>query len=279
LPRRSPNNFGALFPPARDERPVSLSAAARMQNNSVYFPGDKGELGLESSVRLHAPHRIYKYYDLLMAAFVTVLLCANVIGVQKVTTVGGFTFGLGILFFPLSYVFGDVLTEVYGYARSRRVIWAGFSALIFAAFMSWVIVKIPASPGWPHQPAYDFVFGNTPRIVFASLVAFWAGEFTNSFTLAKLKIFTSGKRLWMRTIGSTILGEAVDSLIFYPLAFYGIWSIEVVLQVMATNYALKVIWEVVATPLTYRVVNFLKRVENEDYYDRGTDFNPFTLET
>jgi uncharacterized integral membrane protein (TIGR00697 family) len=252
-----------------------------MQNNSVYSAGDKGEMGLESSVSLHAPHRIYKYYDLVMVAFVTVLLCANVIGVQKRTTIGGFTFGLGILFFPLSYVFGDILTEVYGYARSRRVIWAGFAALIFAAFMSWVIVKIPASPGWPHQPAYDFVFGSTWRIVFASLIAFWAGEFTNSFTLAKLKIFTSGKRLWMRTIGSTILGEAVDSLIFYPLAFYGAegWTTEDILTVLATNYALKVIWEVIATPFTYRVVNYLKRAENEDYYDRGTDFNPFTLRT
>ncbi|MEP7270303.1 MAG: queuosine precursor transporter [Acidobacteriota bacterium] len=213
-----------------------------------------------------------------MAAFVTVLLCANVIGVQKVSTIAGHPFGAGILFFPLSYVFGDILTEVYGYARSRRVIWAGFGALIFAAFMSWVIVKIPAAPGWTHQEAYDFVFGNTPRIIFASLIAFWAGEFANSFSLAKLKIRTSGRWLWTRTIGSTVIGECVDSLIFYPLAFYGVWALGDVITVMYTNYLMKVAWEVVATPVTYRIVAFLKRVEHEDYYDRSTDFNPFTLE-
>lgn len=212
-----------------------------------------------------------------MAAFVTVLLCSGVIGVQKVSTVFGITFGAGILFFPLSYLFGDILTEVYGYARSRRVVWAGFGALAFAAFMSWVIVRMPPSAGWPHQSAYEFVFGNTPRIVFASLMAFWGGEFTNSFVLAKMKILTDGKRLWMRTIGSTIAGEAVDSSIFYPLAFLGVWSSSDVMHVMVSNYAIKVLWEVIATPLTYRVVSFLKRVEHEDYYDRNTNFTPFSL--
>jgi len=219
----------------------------------------------------------YKYHDLLMAAFVTVLLCSNVIGVQKVSSVFGVTFGTGILFFPLSYLFGDILTEVYGYARSRRVVWAGFGALAFAALMSWVIVRMPPSAGWPHQSAYDFVFGNTPRIVFASLLAFSAGEFTNSFVLAKMKLLTHGKRLWMRTIGSTIAGEAVDSSIFYPLAFAGVWSSSDVMHVLVANYALKVLWEVIATPLTYRVVSFLKRVEHEDYYDRNTNFTPFSL--
>ena len=219
----------------------------------------------------------YKYYDLMMAAFVTVLLCSNVIGVQKVSSVFGVTFGTGILFFPLSYLFGDILTEVYGYARSRRVVWAGFGALAFAALMSWVIVRMPPSAGWPHQSAYDFVFGNTPRIVFASLLAFSAGEFTNSFVLAKMKLLTHGKRLWMRTIGSTIAGEAVDSSIFYPLAFAGVWSSSDVMHVLVANYALKVLWEVIATPLTYRVVSFLKRVEHEDYYDRNTNFTPFSL--
>jgi uncharacterized integral membrane protein (TIGR00697 family) len=213
-----------------------------------------------------------------MAAFVTVLLCANVIGVQKVSIIGGLTFGTGILFFPLSYVFGDILTEVYGFARSRRAIWAGFAALIFAAGMSWVIVKMPPGPGWPHQPAYDFVFGNTPRIIVASLIAFWAGEFTNSFLLAKMKVMTNGKWLWTRTIGSTIGGEFVDSLIFYPLAFAGIWAGADVIQVMITNYAFKVIWEIAATPVTYRFVNFLKRAEHEDYFDRNTKFTPFSLE-
>ena len=219
----------------------------------------------------------YKYYDLMMAAFVTVLLCSDVIGVQKVSTVWGFSFGAGILFFPLSYVFGDVLAEVYGYARTRRVIWAGFGALIFASLMSTVIVALPPKPSWPHQGAYEMIFGQTPRIVLASLLAFWAGEFTNSFTLAKMKIITEGRWLWTRTIGSTIVGEAVDSLIFYPLAFLGSWSGADVVQVMITNYFLKVGWEVLATPLTYRIVAFLKAAEHEDYYDRDTDFNPFTL--
>ncbi len=214
-----------------------------------------------------------------MAAFVTVLLCSGVIGVQKVSQIGPLEFGAAILFFPLTYVFGDILTEVYGYARSRRVIWAGFGALIFAAFMSWVVVKMPAAPGWTGQGCYDMIFGHTPRIVFASLMAFWAGEFANSFVLAKMKIKTEGRRLWTRTIGSTIVGEGVDSLIFYPLAFLGVWPNSRVVTVMLTNYALKVGWEAVATPFTYKLVNFLKRAENEDYYDRDTNFNPFTLET
>ncbi len=227
------------------------------------------------------PHsrRVYKYYDLVMAAFVTVLLCSGVIGVQKVSQIGSFEFGTAILFFPLSYVFGDILTEVYGYSKSRRVIWAGFGALIFAAFMSWAVVKMPAAPGWKGQDAYEMIFGSTPRIVLASLTAFWAGEFANSFVLAKMKIKTKGRRLWTRTIGSTIVGEGVDSLIFYPLAFAGVWENSLVAKVLVTNYAMKVGWEIVITPLTYKIVNFLKRAENEDYYDRDTNFNPFKLET
>jgi queuosine precursor transporter len=227
------------------------------------------------------PVRVYKYYDLVMAAFVTVLLCSGIIGVQKVSTIGGFEFGTAILFFPLSYVFGDVLTEVYGYARSRRVIWAGFGAMFFAAFMSWAVVKMPAAPDWKGQDAYELIFGNTPRIVLASLAAFWAGEFANSFVLAKLKIKTSGRHLWARTIGSTIAGEGVDSLIFYPLAFFysPIMTNQQAVKVMIGNYLLKVGWEVLITPFTYQIVNFLKRAENEDFYDRETNFNPFTLET
>jgi len=225
--------------------------------------------------------RVYKYYDLVMAAFVTVLLCSGIIGVQKRSVIGGQPFGTAILFFPLSYLFGDILTEVYGYARSRRVIWAGFGALGFAALMSWVVVKIPPAPDWPHQQAYEVIFGSTPRIVFASLIAFWAGEFTNSFVLAKMKILTKGRHLWTRTIGSTVAGEIVDSMLFYPLAFLGAtgWTFALVIQVMVFNYITKVLWEVVLTPLTYRIVNYLKRVEKEDYYDRDTRFNPFTLET
>jgi uncharacterized integral membrane protein (TIGR00697 family) len=212
-----------------------------------------------------------------MAAFVTVLLCANLIGAAKVARIGPVTFGAGVLFFPISYVFGDVLTEVYGYARARKVVWAGFGAMIFASFMSWAVLAFPPAPGWPHQAAYETVFGSTPRIVLASLVAYFAGEFCNSYVLAKMKLLTSGRLLWTRTIGSTIVGEAVDSLIFYPLAFLGVWSREQVVQVLISNYLLKVGWEAVMTPVTYRVVNALKRAEREDYYDRDTDFTPFSL--
>jgi len=223
------------------------------------------------------PQRSYKYFDLIMAGFVTVLLCSNLIGAAKPAHLGSFTFGAGILFFPISYLFGDIMTEVYGYARARRVVWAGFGALGFAALMSWVVLALPPAPGWPGQAALQSVFGGTPRIVGASLLAFWAGEFTNSFTLAKMKVRTDGRFLWMRTIGSTVAGELVDSLIFYPLAFLGVWETRTVLSVLASNYVLKVLWEVLATPLTYRVVRFLKRVEHEDYFDRDTDFTPFTL--
>jgi uncharacterized integral membrane protein (TIGR00697 family) len=223
--------------------------------------------------------RQYRYYDFVMAAFVTVLLCANVIGAAKVAQIGSFKFGAGVLFFPISYIFGDVLTEVYGYARARRVVWAGFAALAFASFMSWAILAFPPAEGWNDQAVYEKVFGATPRIALASLVAYFSGEFCNSYVLAKMKVQTSGRFLWARTIGSTIVGEAVDSMIFYPLAFLGVWTTDNVLRVMLTNYAFKVGWEAVMTPLTYRVVNFLKRAEHEDYFDRQTDFTPFSLQT
>ena len=223
--------------------------------------------------------RQYKYYDLVMASFVTVLLCSNLIGAAKVCEWNGFTFGAGIFFFPLSYVFGDILTEVYGYARARKVVWAGFGAMIFASIMSSVVVAMPPSPQWGNQAAFETVFGSTWRIVVASLIAFFLGEFTNSFVLAKMKIITRGKFLWSRTIGSTIAGEFVDSLIFYPIAFWGVWPEEVVIKVMFTNYGLKVFWEVVMTPITYKVVAFLKNAEKEDFYDKHTNFTPFSLET
>ncbi len=230
--------------------------------------------------------RRYKYYDLIMAAFVAILLCSNLIGVHKVSWVslpfyGEYIFGAGVLFFPLSYLFGDILTEVYGYARSRRVIWAGLGALVFASLMAFVVTSLPAAKTMSaeQQQAVNFIFGQTPRIVLASLLGFWCGEFANSFVLAKLKILSSGKYLWTRTIGSTFVGEAFDSLIFYPVAFLGIWSTEQVISVMVGNYFLKVLWEVLATPFTYKIVNFLKKAEHEDYYDRETNFNPFTLQT
>ena len=222
--------------------------------------------------------RTYKYYDFVMAAFVTVLLCSNLIGAAKLTTVGGVTFGSGVLFFPISYIFNDVLTEVYGYARARKVVWAGFGAILFASLMGFIIVKLPPAAGWNDQQAYQAVFGNTWRIVAASITAFFAGEFANSFVLAKMKIATAGRFLWMRTIGSTIVGEAVDSAIFYPLAFLWIWTPEQVVTVMINNYLFKCGWEALVTPFTYIAVNFLKKAENEDYYDRDTNFTPFSIE-
>jgi uncharacterized integral membrane protein (TIGR00697 family) len=218
-----------------------------------------------------------------MASFVCVLLCANLIGVSKVAqlSVFGYTFafGAGNLFFPMSYLFGDVLTEVYGYARSRKVVWAGFSALAFASVMSFVVVNLPPAKGWQGQAVIEAAFGSTWRIALASLIGYFCGEFMNSFTLAKLKLRTEGRMLWLRTIGSTIVGEACDTLVFYPLAFYGTWDDQLLLSVMGANYLIKVGWEVVATPITYRVVGALKRAESEDYYDRDTDFTPFSLST
>lgn len=219
--------------------------------------------------------RQFRVFDFVMAAFVTVLLLSNVIGAGKVAAVGGFEFGAGILFFPIGYVLGDVLTEVYGYARARRCIWAGFAAMLFMALMSFVVVALPPAAGWSGQAAYEAVFGQVPRIVFASIAAFWAGEFVNSFVMARMKLLTRGRHLWMRTIGSTVVGQGVDSVIFYPLAFMGVWSGAQVATVMVTNWLLKVLWEVLLTPVTYAVVGALKRHEGVDLFDEGTDFTPF----
>ena len=229
--------------------------------------------------------RQYRYYDLIMAAYVCILLCANLIGPSKVATVqvpvvGNVTFVAGVLFFPLSYIFGDILTEVYGYARDRRCVWAGFAALAFAALMAAIIVALPPATQWrDKQATVEAVFGNTWRIVGASIIAFWCGSLLNSYVLARMKILTRGRWLWTRTIGSTICGEAVDSSLFYSIAFYGLWDGHLLLTVMITQYALKTLWEVLITPVTYRVVAFLKRVEHEDFYDTDTNFTPFSLRT
>ncbi|WP_294329831.1 queuosine precursor transporter [uncultured Sphingomonas sp.] len=224
----------------------------------------------------------FRYFDFVMAAFVAIILLSNVIGAGKVAQVwlpgvGYWPFGAGILFFPISYIIGDVLTEVYGYARARRVIWAGTAAVLFMAFMAWVVVKLPPAPDWTNQAAYEVIFGQVPRIVLASVVAFWAGEFVNSYVLARMKLWTGGRMLWTRTIGSTIAGQAMDSLIFYPLAFLRAegWTDALVLKVLVTQWVLKVSWEVLLTPLTYVVVGFLKRAEGVDVFDEGTDFTPF----
>ena len=224
----------------------------------------------------------FRHYDLVMAAFVTILLLSNLIGASKPSYVtlpgiGEWSFGAGVLFFPVSYIIGDILTEVYGYARARRVIWTGFAALLFMAFMAWVVVQLPPAEGWPGQEAYEFVFGNSWRIVAASMIAFWAGEFANSFVLAKMKVWTAGKHLWMRTIGSTVVGQGLDSLIFYPLAFWGIagWPVELLWQVVLSQWIIKTAWEALLTPLTYFVVGALKRSEGVEVFDTDTDFSPF----
>ncbi len=239
-----------------------------------------------STANLAGAPRQYRYYDFIMAAFVTVLICSNFIGAAKqavitLPLVGQVPFGAGILFFPISYFFGDVLTEVYGYARDRRCVWAGFAGLAFASLMAFVVVHLPAGPSSymaSYQPAMETVFGNSWRIALASMLAFWAGSFANSYVLAKIKIATEGRFLWMRAIGSTAVGEAIDSSLFYVIAFYGIWETDDIVKVALIQYLLKTGWEVIATPLTYQMVGFLKRRENEDYYDRRTNFSPFKLE-
>jgi len=226
----------------------------------------------------------YRYYEFVMVAFVVILVCSNLIGPAKIAQIdfplaGVITFGAGVLFFPISYVFGDILTEVYGYARSRRVIWAGFAGLAFASFMAWVVVSLPPAPFWKNQQAYEVAFGSAWRISLASMIAYFCGEFVNSFVLAKMKIATRGRWLWSRTIGSTIFGEGVDSLLFYPLAFWGTGIIpnEELPKVMAAQFVAKVAVEALFTPVTYAIVGWLKRAEQEDYYDRDTRFTPFTL--
>ena len=228
--------------------------------------------------------RPLRYFDFVMAAFVVVLLLSNVLGAGKraiidLPLIGLWPFGAGILFFPVSYVIGDVLTEVYGYARARRCIWAGFVAVLFMAGMSYVVVALPPAPGWTGQEAYESVFGQVPRIVLASVIAFWAGEFANSFVMARMKLMTKGRWLWTRTIGSTVVGQGIDSLLFYPLAFYGApdWPVGAMLAVMASQFVLKVSWEVLLTPFTYAIVGFLKRREGIDVYDEGTNFTPFRM--
>jgi uncharacterized integral membrane protein (TIGR00697 family) len=225
----------------------------------------------------------FRYFDFVMVAMVVVLLLSNVIGAEKrsfidLPGIGAWPFGAGILFFPISYLIDDVLTEVYGYARARRAIWAGFAALAFMAVMEWTVVHLPVAQGWTGQGAYERVFGSGWRIIVASMSAFFVGDFVESAVMAKMKIWTGGRHLWMRFWGSTIVGEAIDSLIFYPLAFYGMadWPVSALAEVMLSQFVLKVSWEVLLTPVTYAVVGWLKRREGMDVYDIGTNFTPFS---
>jgi len=237
------------------------------------------------------PVKHYRYLDFVMVGFVTVLLCSNLIGPGKLCEIklpftlpligASILFGAGNIFFPIGYIFGDILTEVYGYARARKVIWAGFGAMLFATVMTLVIIRLPGFQGDPKNLAYQEdvrgAFSNTWRVALASIVAYWAGDFVNSYVLAKMKVLTKGRFLWTRTIGSTIVGQGCDSAIFYPLAFYGDWKTGV-LSAVIFNWVFKVSIEILFTPLTYLIVNALKRAEHEDYYDVGTNFTPFSIE-
>lgn len=220
----------------------------------------------------------FKYLAFITAFFVTVLLVSNVAS-SKILVLGPFTFDGGTILFPLSYIFGDILTEVYGYARSRRVIWTGFFMILLASIVFMVVGKLPAAADWNGQAAYDQILGLTPRIVCASITAYFAGEFSNSYVLAKMKVWMSGKFLWMRTIGSTLVGEGIDTVIFVLVAFLGVegFSADLLLTIIISNYIFKVSVEVLFTPITYAVTGFLKKKESEDYYDRQTNFNPFKI--
>ncbi len=235
---------------------------------------------------LDQPGASYRWLDVISAIFITALLTSNVVA-SKTAELFGFTIGVGIFVFPVSYLFGDILTEVYGYRRSRRVIWLGFASVAMAATIFWLCDIAPPSPGFEHQAAFHTILGQSPFVLVASMVAYFFGEFCNSWVLARMKVWTEGRHLWARTIGSTIVGEGVDSLLFYPLAFWllpallgfeqGVWALGTVAAVMVNNYVLKVVLEAMATPFTYVVVRWLKQAEQVDVYDRETSFNPFAV--
>ena len=230
--------------------------------------------------------RSFRYLDALTTAFVVILLVSNLIA-QKVCMIGPFGVGgwsIGpfavsgaVLLFPITYIFGDVFTEVYGFSASRRAIWMGFFGTALLYFIGAIVIALPSAPGWHNQQAFATVFGFIPRILVASLIAFWAGEFANSYTMARLKLVTNGRRLWTRTIGSTVVGQAVDTILVITLTFGGIYPVRILLNIIVTGYALKVGYEVLATPLTYLVINWLKRAEHSDAFDRHESFNPFSF--
>jgi uncharacterized integral membrane protein (TIGR00697 family) len=218
--------------------------------------------------------KAFKHLDTITVLFVTVLLVSNVVSV-KLVSFGPLTFDAGTILFPLSYIFGDILTEVYGYARSRKVIWLGFTCALLMSVTFIVVGALPAAADWTNQSAYQQILGYTPRLVFASLIAYFAGEFVNSFTLAKMKVLTQGRRLWTRTIGSTLVGQIVDTGIFILIAFTGTVPAALLWTLIVSNYLFKCGIEILFTPITYWVTGWLKQQEHEDYYDIHTDFNPF----
>ncbi len=218
--------------------------------------------------------RHYKHLELLVHIFVVVLLVSNLVA-AKLTRIGPLTFSGAQALFPITYIFGDIFTEVYGYAASRRAIWIGFLASALLALLGRFAVSLPPAPSFHNQQAYATIFGVVPRVIASSLIAYWAGEFANSYILAKMKLLTNGKYLWMRTVGSTIVGQGIDTVLVIALLFAGTQPLTTIVNLIVSGYAFKVVYEVLATPLTYRIVNFLKRSEDLDVFDRETDFNPF----
>lgn len=218
-------------------------------------------------------HR-FRYLDTLINVFVVVLMISNLVG-AKICALGPFRLSGAQLLFPITYIFGDIFTEVYGYSASRRAIWTGFLASALLATMGMITVALPPAPDWHDQAAFEKIFGFVPRMVIASLIAYWCGEFANAFVMARMKVLTGGKHLWMRTIGSTAVGQLVDSTVVMALAFGGTLDIATIANLIGSGYIGKVIYEAAATPLTYLVVNLLKRKEGVEVFDRGTDFNPF----
>lgn len=217
-----------------------------------------------------------KYFSMISTIFVVTIMISNTVA-TKLFSLGPLIFTGGILIFPITYIFGDILTEVYGYSRSRKVIWTGFFALILMSLVYWIVGLLPPAPTWPNQEAYILTLGLVPRIVFASIVGYWAGSFSNSFIMAKMKLLTKGKHLWVRTIGSTIVGEGVDTALFVSIAFWGIVSGGILVLAIISGYAFKVVYEIIATPITYKIVGFLKKAEGIDVYDSETKFSPFSL--
>lgn len=217
-----------------------------------------------------------KYFSIISTLFVATIMISNTVA-TKLFSLGPLIFTGGILIFPITYIFGDILTEVYGYSRSRKIIWTGFSALILMSLIYWVVGLLPPAPTWPNQEAYVSILGLVPRIVFASIIGYWAGSFSNSFVMAKMKLLTKGKHLWTRTIGSTIIGEGVDTVLFVTIAFWGIISGWILVLAIISGYAFKVVYEIIATPITYKIVGFLKKAEGIDVYDQDTKFSPFNL--
>ncbi len=223
---------------------------------------------------LETPSHRYRLYDLCVNVFIAVLLVSNLVG-SKMCNVGPFRISAAQAFFPITYIFGDIFTEVYGYAGSRRAIWMGFFANILMTLLTSLALWLPAAPDWPHQSSFEVVFGVVPRFVLASLVAYWAGEFTNSYVMAKMKVRSGGRHLWMRTIGSTVAGQFVDTVVIITIAFAGTTSLSNMANMVFSGYFGKVLYEAAMTPVTYAVVGYLKRVERVDVYDRSTDFSPF----